>query len=45
MEAGIDDYQVKLDRERLMAAVAKYLQQIKSQAGSSGEPAAAGIGG
>jgi two-component system chemotaxis sensor kinase CheA len=26
MESGIDDYQVKLDRERLMAAVARYLR-------------------
>jgi len=45
MEAGIDDYQVKLDRERLMAAVAKYLYEIKSRTGSSREPAVAGIGG
>jgi two-component system chemotaxis sensor kinase CheA len=26
MEAGIDDYQIKLDRERLMASVANYLK-------------------
>lgn len=45
MEAGIDDYQVKLDRDRLMAAVAKYLRETKSRAGSRGKPATAGMGG
>ncbi len=44
MESGIDDYQVKLDRERLMVAVVKYLQDVKSRTGSAGEPAAIGIG-
>jgi len=29
MEAGIDDYQIKLDRERLMTSVAKYLRTSK----------------
>ncbi|MEA1952727.1 MAG: chemotaxis protein CheW [Planctomycetota bacterium] len=45
MEAGIDDYQVKLDRERMMGSVAKYLEKIKSRTGSSRKPAAVGIGG
>jgi len=27
MESGIDDYQIKLDRERLMASVARHLQE------------------
>ncbi len=44
MESGIDDYQVKLDRERLMAAVVRYLQKTKSRTDSPGEPIAAGSG-
>ncbi|MBN2022134.1 MAG: chemotaxis protein CheW [Pirellulales bacterium] len=31
MESGIDDYQIKLDRERLMASVARHLHQQRSE--------------
>ena len=45
MESGIDDYQVKLDRERLTAAVEKYLRETKKPIGPAGEFAvAAGVG-
>jgi two-component system, chemotaxis family, sensor kinase CheA len=44
MESGIDDYQVKLDRERLMAAVARYLRENESRTNSRVEPATAGMG-
>ncbi len=40
MESGIDDYQIKLDRERLMTAVSKYLHQTESPVGSASEFAA-----
>ena len=33
MAAGIDDYQIKLDRERLLASVANYLKQSITNAG------------
>ncbi|HYW78493.1 MAG TPA: chemotaxis protein CheW [Thermoguttaceae bacterium] len=42
IESGIDDYQVKLDRERLMAAVSERLQRIKRQTAESDELAVAG---
>jgi two-component system, chemotaxis family, sensor kinase CheA len=35
MESGIDDYQIKLDRERLMASVSNYLKTTKQNAKSS----------
>jgi two-component system, chemotaxis family, sensor kinase CheA len=35
MESGIDDYQIKLDRERLMASVSNYLKTTKKNASSS----------
>ena len=45
MESGIDDYQVKLDRERLMAAVEKYLRESKKPIGPASDiAAAAGVG-
>ena len=42
IESGIDDYQIKLDRERLMAAVAKYLRESTNRVDSAGQPAAIG---
>jgi two-component system, chemotaxis family, sensor kinase CheA len=42
MESGIDDYQIKLDRERLMAAVANYLQTITQKTTSCAQYAEAG---
>jgi len=44
MEAGIDDYQIKLDRERLMASVANYLQTNKHEAGTRAQYAESGAG-
>ncbi len=44
-EIGIDDYQVKLDRERLMGAVAKYAEAATHQAVHGGQLAVAGVGG
>jgi two-component system, chemotaxis family, sensor kinase CheA len=42
MESGIDDYQIKLDRERLMASVSNYLNTTKQSAGSFGPYAETG---
>jgi two-component system, chemotaxis family, sensor kinase CheA len=42
MEAGIDDYQVKLDRERLIASVARFLRLTRNHAGSHAELATVG---
>jgi len=50
MESGIDDYQVKLDRERLMAAVARYLREgaarrlRDSTSGTDGQGGTAAVG-
>ncbi len=44
MESGIDDYQIKLDRERLLASVANYLQTNKPTAGMHAQYAEAGMG-
>ena len=44
MESGIDDYQIKLDRERLLASVANYLQTDKQNAESSARCAEAALG-
>ena len=33
MRAGVDDYQVKLDREKLLASIARWLKEAKSRAG------------
>ena len=42
MEAGIDDYQIKLDRERLLASVANYLQSKQPAACARRQLAEAG---
>jgi two-component system, chemotaxis family, sensor kinase CheA len=44
MESGIDDYQIKLDRERLMNSIANYLQTNKHEAGPHAQYAASGAG-
>jgi two-component system, chemotaxis family, sensor kinase CheA len=43
-EAGIDDYQIKLDREQLLASVARYLQISAQNSGRRDPHAAAGMG-
>ncbi len=42
-EAGIDDYQIKLDREKLVASVARHLKAAKLKAGVTAEQPATGI--
>ncbi len=37
-DAGVDDYQIKMDREKLMAAVTKHLKQAKTAAGLGETP-------
>ena len=44
MEAGIDDYQIKLDRERLLASVANYLKTNKPTTSVHEQFAEAGAG-
>jgi len=44
MESGIDDYQIKLDRERLLASVANYLQTNQPTAGMHAQYARGGHG-
>lgn len=47
IESGIDDYQVKLDRERLMSSVNRYLTGIEVkhiESKTVAEPAAVGMG-
>jgi two-component system, chemotaxis family, sensor kinase CheA len=43
MASGIDDYQIKLDRERLLASVANYIQPNKSTASMHSQYAEAGM--
>jgi two-component system chemotaxis sensor kinase CheA len=44
MESGVDDYQIKLDRERLMNSIANYLHTNKHEAGTHAQYAESGAG-
>lgn len=44
MEAGVNDYQIKMDREKLMGAVARLLKEVRQNAGAQAKPGPVGAG-
>ena len=44
MEAGVNDYQIKMDREKLMGSVSKLLKEVRRNAKSSQKETLVGAG-